>query len=181
MFYFFHINIESSNTCLLSRDQVRDIQSHESDLLYMVVNGEVFARRHPLDLFIELFRIVSQTAATRQTVEDVWLSRVPCKSCIQILEHIFYGSRKPTLHIETWRTKKVQPSYTTILQGMGCISTLKKEQYRIVSWDWEKFGEETGTTSCDYYHVQPNTLYTEENNYLERSLQYISRFDEFCT
>ena len=147
----------------------------------MVVNGEVFARRHPLDLFIELFRIVSQTAATRQTVEDVWLSRVPCKSCIQILEHIFYGSRKPTLHIETWRTKKVQPSYTTILQGMGCISTLKKEQYRIVSWDWEKIGEGTGTTSCDYYHVQPNTLYTEENNYLERSLQYISRFDEFCT
>ena len=35
-------------------------------------------------------------------------------------------------------------------------------KYRIVSWDWGKFGEETGTTSCDYYHVQPNTLYTEE-------------------
>ena len=52
LFYLFHINIETSNTCLLSGDQVRDIQSHESDLLYMVVNGEVFARWHPLDLFM---------------------------------------------------------------------------------------------------------------------------------
>ena len=42
-------------------------------------------------------------------------------------------------------------------------------------------GEETGTASCDYYHVQPNTLYTEEKSDLERSLQYISRYDEFCT
>lgn len=146
----------------------------------MVVNGQVFVKEHPLDLYIELFRVVSQTAGTIQQVQEVWLSRAPCKACIVILQHIFYGSWKPTLHIETWRTERVQQSYPAVLQGMGCISTLKREQYTVKAWDWEEFAEEIGTT-CAQYNVKPNTSHAEETDYLQRSLQYISGFDEFCS
>jgi len=168
-----------NSTCLLSSEQVRDIQSHQSDLLYMVVNGQVFVKNSPIDLYVELFRIVANTAGTSQQVLDVWLSRTPCKECISILEQIFSG-RNPRLHIETWRTSDVKLSYKTVLQGMGCIVTLKRAEYLLEAWNWKKFAEDTKTSSCDYYNTDLSSSYHEESDYLDRALKYTSGLEELC-
>ena len=158
-----------------------DIQSHQSHLLYMVVNGQIFAKEHPIDLFVELFRITSETYGTDQQVKDIWLSRTPPNISIGILEHIFHGSEKPTLHVETWRTEKVEPSYPSVLQGMGCISSLKNKQYSVKAWNWEEFAEETGTSSCSHYNEESNIAYAKEADHFQRSLQHVSGLEDFCS
>ena len=146
----------------------------------MVVNGQVFVKDNPIDLYVELFRIVAKRAGTSQQVQDVWLSRTPCKECIPMLQHIFSG-RNPTLHIETWRTSNVGLSYKTVLQGMGCMATLKRAEFSLEAWDWEKFAEATTTSSCDYYNKNLSSSYNEESDYLDRALQHTSGLEEFCS
>jgi len=146
----------------------------------MVVNGQVFVKDNPIDLYVELFRSVANTAGTSQQVQDVWLSRTPCKKCIPILEQIFSG-RNPTIHIETWRTSNVELSYKTVVQGMGCIATLKRAEFLLKAWDWEKFAGNTKTSSCNHYNTGLHVSYREESDYLNQALQYASGLEELCS
>ncbi len=163
-------------------DQVEEIQSHQSDLYYIVVNGEVLVREHPLNLYADLLRVVLQSAARNQHVQDIWISRTPCKACIEILQLIFPGSTKPTLHIETWRTAKIPATnYLAVLQGMGCISSLKTAKYPVESWDWIEFSNKDKVSSCPHYSIKQGSAQSREASYLDSSLQLISGLDTFCS
>ena len=162
----------SSGSCLLSYDQVQGIQSGRTNLYYMVVNKQVLAHESVLELYVQLHRIVTESAASQNTVTDIWLSRVPCKICQEILEYIFRGaSSKPTIHIESWETTNHNQTatYRGLLQSMGCISKLKLHQYKVVVWDWDRFGEATSSSSCDFYTEISNSdaEYSTDKDILE--------------
>ena len=175
---------EPSTTCLLSTHQVQDIQSTDASQFYMVVNEEVIADQSVFELYVKLVRRVNENAGTKDTITDIWLSRAPCKICMQILEYAFSGSTtKPTMHVDSWQTNNDQrTTYGTVLQGMGCLSTLKSHGYRVVAWDWEKFHEETDSNSCNHYtnNLTLISAYAAEKESLKQSLPLINGLDELC-
>ena len=170
--------------CLLSSDQIQDIQSTDPSLFYMVVDNRVVTDQSLFELYVRLVGIVSETAATNNHITDIWLSRAPCKPCMEILEYAFAGANiKPTIHIESWKTSNRQvATYGTVLQSMGCLSKLKSLGYRLLPWDWESFHEENKSTSCSHYtnNLQLNYVYAAEKETLKKSLPFITGFDEFC-
>ena len=170
--------------CLLSSDQVQDIQSTDPSLFYIVVDNRVVTDQSLFELYVRLVGIVSETAATNNHITDIWLSRAPCKPCIEILEYAFAGANiKPTIHIESWKINNHQvATYGTVLQSMGCLSKLKSQGYRIAVWDWDMFQEETDSTSCNYFdtNLLSNSLYATEKQSLTKCLPLITGFDEFC-
>lgn len=164
--------MESVDTCtaILSRVQVQDIQFQQSDMLYIVINGQVIARENPLDLFIGVFRIVSQMIGTTDAI-DVWLSKAPCPACIDYLELIFNSFRiKPVLHVES--LDYIGSNYE-VLRDLGCLAKLTTRAFHLKAWDWDVFRETYGP-SCDYYSTdEHSTEYTTQKIYTKTLLDYL--------
>ena len=99
------------------------------------------------------------------TVNDVWLSHVPCSICIDYLAVIFGPfAVKPVLHIESLRPSG---SNYEVLQELGCLAKLTTTEYRIKAWDWKVFDATYGQ-SCDYYSTaNQNTTYMKHKKYTE--------------
>ena len=170
--------------CLLSSSQVQDIQSTDPSLFYMVVDNRVVTDQSLFELYVRLVGIVSETAATNHHITNIWLSRAPCKPCMEILEYAFAGANiKPTIHIESWKINNHQPTtYGTVLQSMGCLSKLNSQGYRIAAWDWDMFHKATNSTSCNYYanNLKLDSVYATKKQTLIKSLPFITGFDTFC-
>ncbi len=148
----------------------------------MVVNKQVIARQSLLELYVQLHRIVIESATSQNPITNIWLSRSPCRMCQEILEYVFRGSSsRPTIHIESWQTNHNQTAtYKGVLQSVGCISKLKLQKYKVVAWDWERFHEETNSSSCNFYTDFSNAEYSADKEVLKQSLPHINHFQDFC-
>ena len=162
-----------TDTCIngiLSSNQVQDIQFQHSDLLFVIVNGQLVSRKSPLDLYIELFWKVNQIVGTTSVI-DIWFSHAPCSECINYLE-LMFGSFmvKPVLHIESLR---YNGSNFDIIQDLGCLAKLTTRGFDLKPWDWDVFRETNGV-SCDYYSdAKNNTEYMIQKNYTRSLLVFL--------
>ena len=147
---------------------VQDIQFHQSNLQYIIINGQLISKPVTFDLFFELYQVVRQIAGST-TVIDVWFSHVPCAACITYLDLIFGPfAVKPVLHIESLQYKGT--NYKT-LRDIGCLAKLRTRNYQLKAWDWDVF--RTKHDSCDYYSAsKSNTEYTTKRIYTEKFMNF---------
>ena len=154
----------------MSHVQLQDIHFQQSNQLYVIINGQLVARENPLDLYIEVFKIVSQMVGTNSVI-DVWLSRAPCSVCIDYLELIFSPFRvKPVLHVESLNYKG---SNYELLRDLGCLAKLTTRNYQLKAWDWDLFKATYGG-SCDYRSTTiHNTDYVTQKNYTRTLVDHV--------
>ena len=168
----------------LSRLQVEDIKSQRPDSLYAYINGMLIVKQQVLDIYIELYRIVSLNSDTTGSI-DIWLSHVPCPDCIEALEFIFsYFTEKPVLHIESLHYKG---SNYEVLRDIGCLAKLKDSGFQLTQWEWGQFSTTNGP-SCSYYSTPAiSTDYMTEKMHTMRLVEYFqqeyttSTLAELCT
>lgn len=136
------------DTCkgIVSSEQVQDIKFHKSGILYIVINGTLIAKREPLDLYIELFRIVSMMVQDSTSVVDVWFSHTPDLASIEFLNYIFNSfTVMPVLHIQSIYHNGM--AYE-MLRDVGCLADLSRN-YSVFVWNWDLFSDIYGY--CNYY------------------------------
>ena len=178
--------MEPVNNCTgqLSRLQVEDIQSQQPDSLYAYINGMLIVRQQELDMYTELFRIVSNIGGIYGAI-DIWLSHVPCLNCIYFLEYIFdLFPVKPVLHIESLQYHGLNYE---VLRDLGCLAKLRTGGFRLAKWDWGEFSTTNGP-SCSYYSAYKfNTEYLKQENYTRTLVNFLqqdftnSHLVELCT
>ena len=139
-------------------------------MLYAIINGVLIARQEPLDLYIEIFRIVSYMAEST-TLFDIWFSHIPCSACVQYMEMIFGSfTIKPTLYIESLRYNETSDM---ALRDLGCMAKLADYNYHLADWDWELFSVKY-RHRCDYYFTtKHDEEYSNLKVYTQRLLNFL--------
>ena len=137
-----------------------------------------------MDLYVELFRIVSQITDISRVIH-VWFGEVPCSLCIDYLDWIFaFFTVKPVLHIESLQ---YNGSNYNLLNDIGCLAKLRSRKYSLMEWNWTIFGT-TYSESCNYYYsaVENHMDYMKQKVATKTLMDFLgedltgSSLTEFC-
>ena len=156
---------------MLSSDQVQDIKFHKSDMMYIIVNGNLISKNNSLDLFTELYRLVFLILQHNDNLVDIWFSQIPDSTSIGYLNIILNRIRvKPVLHIESLSLNGTKLEF---IRELGCLVILSTN-YHIVTWNWEEFN--TMYNNCTYYSFPKNNAeYINQKRLTERVFTVLER------
>ena len=178
-------DLESEENCngVLSSDQIQDIKFHKSDMMYIIINGNLISKKNPLDLFTELHHFVFLILQHHDHLADIWFSQIPDSTSIAYLNIILNNVRvQPVLHIESLSLNGTKLEF---IRELGCLVKLSTN-YHIVTWNWEEFS--TMYNHCTYYSIPENKAeYINQTRLtkrifavLERDFERIDTLSSLC-
>ena len=189
--------------CLLTEDQVKDIQNYASGRQYIIIRArdtiQVFNNS---DAFRMLYLFTIRNQNSIQGNIKIWFSHVLSPTLTQLFRRFLSpsqntGTRTVTLYFENLIYPLINDnqdqSYPLPLEvnhsvygAMSCLECLVSQGYNVGDWNWQTFSADTSTASCSYYTEMYNNRNYKNvkalmNNYMSAQPNSISLKNLCCS
>lgn len=112
-------------------------------------DGQIYKEEKGKGDFNLYSRLFFKNQRTIPRPTDIWINRVPCPDCVNLLLGAFPSETKPTIYLETFVFNET--NFENLMLDMSCMAKIQSSGFPVKSWDWDMFKTyitETGSVNC---------------------------------